>query len=327
MNISTFLKAVHEPNWASRFAVVCLKSKHYPLLASSFLLNKLKVISGLQTISLDVGQLEDGELKAQLAVSFLGQRMLYCLGDFSLLDAKRHKALIAFLQSYRGPHALYFYSDQFDSKNEQHSTIDLLETIVCDELKIIAAQVLDAQQVAVLDLLLTAQSYQLENAFLLLSYVEIMSKPMVTEFKKSWFHKLISPESSLFTLSSLFFARQEKQFFLQWHIIKDDYPPAFWTTFWSEQLFRASSFIALMRAGQTAQAKKIAFRLPFTFLKKEWQQYKQTQLACAHDFLYRIDCSLKNGGEPFSLELFYLKFFLDEFKLAPVMSHAKNLMH
>ena len=318
MNCVQFLKTIQEPNWASRIHVVCLQSKKYPLLVSSFFLNKLnKKSSTLQTVSLDVALLEDDQLKAQLSVSFLGQRMFYCLGDLTMLDAKKHKSLVTFLQSYCGPHTVYFYSDLFESKNEQHIIVELLETVLSDKLKEIAEHVLDGQQRAVLDLLLTAQSYQLESAFLLLSYVEIMSKPMIAEFKKTWFNKLISPESSLFTLSSLFFARNEKQFFAQWLTIRDEYVPAFWITFWSEQLFRSSSFIGLMRAGNTAHAKKIAFRLPFTFLKKEWQHYKQAELTRAHDFLYHIDCSLKNGGEPFSLDLFYLKFFLREFKAEP----------
>lgn len=317
MNCAKFLTKMNEPSWASRIHLVCIKSKKYPLLVSSFFLNQLKKISALQVVSLDVTLCEEDQIKAQLSVSFLGRGMLYCLGDLSMLDAKKHKSLVAFLQTYRGPHIVYFYSDLFESKNEEHIVVELMETVLCDELKRIAAHLLDIQQLAALDLLLTAQSYQLENAFLLLSYVEIMSKPMIAEFKKTWFTKLISPESSLFTLSSLFFARNEKQFFAQWLTIRDEYVPIFWITFWSEQLFRSSLFIGLMKVGQTTQAKKIAFRLPFTFLKKEWQQYRQAELIRAHDFLYHIDCSLKNGGEPFSLDLFYLKFFLREFKTEP----------
>jgi hypothetical protein len=316
MNCAKFLKMMSEPNWASGIRLICIKSKNYPLLVSTFFLSKLKT-SALQSVSLDCAQVEEDQLKAQLSVSFLGQGMLYCLGDLTAVDAKKHKSLITFLKSYCGPHTIFFYSDEFESKNEQHLTVELHETVASEELKEIATHVFDAQQVAALDLLLTIPSYPLESAFLLLSYVEIMSKPMIAEFKKSWFNKIISPESSLFTLSSLFFSRNEKQFFAQWLAIKDEYVPAFWITFWSEQLFRSSSFIGLMHAGNTAQAKKIAFRLPFTFLKKEWQQYKQTELTRAHDFLYHVDCSLKNGGEPFSLDLFYLKFFLREFKAEP----------
>ncbi|MBI2774560.1 hypothetical protein HYX58_00995 [Candidatus Dependentiae bacterium] len=315
MNLTSFMRTIDQAQIYQDHAILALKAPEYPLLFSSALLKKIKQQSALECVMLDLEQREDASLKAELSVGFLGQRVLYWLGDLSRLENKRHKVLLQFLSSYRGPHLIVFYSDLFESSSNQQLIIELKEKITREELSSLAVCLMGSTDTKHLDALLTQhETYAVEAGCLLIQYASIMSRPMVHDFQTKWLTQIIAGESSLFTLSGHFFSGNQKSFFSQWQLLRETYPDIFWIAFWSEQLFRAASFIELMRANEQVQAKKIAFRLPFMFIKGAWQNYNVAQLQQAHDFLYRVDCSFKQGGQPFSLELFYLKFFLNEFK-------------
>ena len=100
-----------------------------------------------------------------------------------------------------------------------------------------------------------------------------------------------------------------QQFFESWNSMSRDYSDLFWTTFWSEQLFKASAYISLNNGKNFLQAKRIAYRLPFSFIQKDWKMLKVHELAQAHNQLYAIDMNIKNGLNA-HLEHFYLNFML-----------------
>jgi hypothetical protein len=122
------------------------------------------------------------------------------------------------------------------------------------------------------------------------------------------------PELSLFTLSQYFFARDGMRFFKQWSILKDQYAAPFWISFWSEQLWRASSFIELSEQHNFAEAKRISFKLPFSFIQRDWKNVTVQELKRAHDVLYHCDCAIKNGGDPNVLELFYTDYLQRQYR-------------
>jgi hypothetical protein len=108
-------------------------------------------------------------------------------------------------------------------------------------------------------------------------------------------------------LSQALFDRKSRQFFLQWQRVSLIYPPQFWISFWSEQLWRACSYIQLQKDGKRDEAKKIGYRLPFSFLNNAWRTYSIGELQQAHSLLYDIDYHLKQGGNEYSLELLYAR--------------------
>ncbi len=88
----------------------------------------------------------------------------------------------------------------------------------------------------------------------------------------------------------------------------DVYPEMFWVSFWSDQLWRASQYIAMQKVGDRASARSIGFRLPFSFLQRDWQTVREDKLKRAHEIMYAFDFSIKTGGSC-SFELMFLDFF------------------
>ena len=128
-------------------------------------------------------------------------------------------------------------------------------------------------------------------------------------FFAQWLSKIITPNKSLFSLSQYLFARQSQAFLQQWKALKDDFPDEFWIAYWSEQLWQAALFVMRAKAQGYDAAKRGAFRLPFSFINKDWQKHNEQSLVAAHDALYKLDYNLKNSAGGHGLELWYAIFF------------------
>ena len=68
-----------------------------------------------------------------------------------------------------------------------------------------------------------------------------------------------------------------------------------------------------MKKNDRVGAKKISYRLPFSFLNRDWRKFSLEELKGAHSFLYTLDYKLKNNCEPGYLDLFYMKLFNQKF--------------
>jgi hypothetical protein len=133
----------------------------------------------------------------------------------------------------------------------------------------------------------------------------------------SFFEKIIVPETSLFVISQYFFAKDSRAFFNVWHQYQLEYPLAFWSVFWSEQLWRAYFVWFYLNQKNHAAAKSMSFRLPFTYLQKDWKKSSLTELKNAHQYIYELDLNAKSSVETtYSLDLFYSKFFSNEFTVS-----------
>lgn len=107
--------------------------------------------------------------------------------------------------------------------------------------------------------------------------------------------KIIITQKSLFKLSEYFFAKREKMFLSYWHKVRTEYPHEFWVSFWSEQLWQAALFLAIMKEKRVATIEKHVRRLPFSFVKRDWRRCNKREIIVAHNFLYHIDYRLKSG--------------------------------
>lgn len=120
---------------------------------------------------------------------------------------------------------------------------------------------------------------------------------------------MLKSESSLFTLSQLFFAKQPEAFYRYLATIQSMYPEQFWISFWSEQLYRAFFYVTYMKKGNQSEAQKIGARLPFSFLQRDWRKHESAALASSHAFLYELDSALKNSRGELGFDRFYHNFF------------------
>lgn len=311
MTIHQLLATIRDKKPISQ-SVVLLTGESYPLLFCSQLFISLKKTEQVITPVVD----DVSQLRGQLETSFLGQGMQYWLCSFDELSKANKQAWFSYLHSYTGPHTIFFFSSEvpqpihaswFVVRMPAHVDKELMEHILGwynGNAKTARAAI---EKLAVIH-----DQISLDVAVLLVQYALVMGTNS-QEFFNTWLDKIIEPTSSLFTLSQAFFAKQPRQFFTHLAPMDDYYVPQFWISFWSEQLWRASAYLALMQANERADAKRISFRLPFSFLNRDWRRYSHQELQRAHHFLYDIDYQLKHGGSPLALDLFYSKFLTGGF--------------
>lgn len=148
---------------------------------------------------------------------------------------------------------------------------------------------------------------EFEPASILMRYVPLGMNENL--FFQEWLDLIVTPDQSMFSLSQYLFQRDSTQFFMQWKQIKDAYSSQFWIVFWSEQVWRAAFFVHFSKQRKYSDARKIAYRLPFSFINRDWRKYTASELIAAHDFLYQLDYRFKNNDNSIGLDLFYARFF------------------
>lgn len=311
MDLLTFLT---QESPFDQHSVYCFVGTHYPSFLFSFLKQNIKKKRTVITIdTLD----DKNDFKAHLEMSFLGSQSFYWISQ-ELIET--HKEFIPYLSSYKGPHTIGFFSKKplTENSNAHSLTIDIPPTIhesVYTKLFTLLYPRYVKKSSAITQAIYTKhQTISLDAALLIMQYCILLGNK-TEPFVQEWIPSIIVPEKSLFTLSAHFFAKKERLFFELWHTIASDYSDPFWTTFWSEQLFKAHAFISLHTKQQFSQAKKVAYRLPFSFIQKDWKLISDQELCNAHNHLYAIDWNTKNGI-PAYFEHFYLNFFFNRFKNA-----------
>jgi len=326
IDLSTFLKNIknNQDDYLTNFSVISFKGTFsYPVLFFSYIIPIIHDIFVLKNQisfeTVDSTTLELGQIKAQLATSFLGSRVCYWLGDITQLADKKQKQLLTYLSSYTGPHIVLLYcSGQESYSSSRACTIELTEKVdekivfLLSEFSLHYSSVRVRQ--AIKQMFLQYNLIPLDAVYLLLHYL-MLSGTNSQEFLEDWIKLLFVPDKSLFTLSQYFFARSPQRFYHRWTLLYKDYPDVFWTTYWSEQLFRAYTIVKLLRTNPIDQSevKRMSYRLPFSFVQRDWRSYQLQELKNAHQFIYQIDHRLKNGGDPFVFDIFFHKFFTNKF--------------
>ncbi|MDR3646438.1 MAG: hypothetical protein P4L22_02775 [Candidatus Babeliales bacterium] len=284
-------------------------SKEYQPIFFSYFFQKLK--TNLSIVNINIADHDFNQIKPQLEMSFLGRKSFYWLGNVSQLGDKKIKEIIDYLNAYVGPNQIGLFLEEEAKINEDkfvvvHCTgISNLEQVepVLNFLEIkkeIAFPYFE-------ETFKTIGNISLDQALILTYYVRLIGKK-ADAFLDNWLDKVFVTEQSLFTLSKFLFSKDTKQFFYYWNLISPNYQPVFWVTFWSEQLFRAYWYIKFMNLGRIVEAKQMAYRLPFSFIQYDWKKHNLEKIQAAHQLIYDIDFSLKNGGSELSLDLFYAKF-------------------
>ena len=315
MDLRTFLTQATESEFFFQQSVIRFSGPSYPLLFFSVLMRRIKEVLSKRYTLVDLQQLDLEQLKAQLSVQFLGQTHLYWCGDITTLETKKLKDLFAFVQTYKGPHVVgFFYAkENIGPQKKGQCTIELPSELSKEFVTQLYAYLFPfSNQLPDRNLTVLFKRsglLDLESACLLMHYLSLLSSTHMNHFIDEWLDKVLVPDRSLFMLSTYLFAQKGKQFFELWQAIEHEYPIQFWVSFWSDQLFRASCFIRLAQKNKFLEAKKIAYRLPFTFIKKDWRSFSPKTLTQSHNFLYQLDYRLKNVSSDIWLELFYQRFF------------------
>ncbi len=285
-----------------------------PLIFASLLIKDLKE-KGTSVTSLDVSKDSLGHISAHIETSFLGNECMYWLRGFQEIDKKSREQLYEYLSTYHGPHRLIIFDTEANlSKFFSKQLVVKIPSTITREIVLLLIRTVIQDERSAHSLQLLCQSYQkvsLDQACMMHMYSAVLSKH---EDAAKHLEQILEPEQSLFMVSQYFFAKQSTQFFGCWERIEKTYPATFWTVFWSEQLWRAYHVRYFLDFGQPQHAKSMGFRLPFTYLQRDWKKTTRSELRTAHQWIYQLDLNLKNSHEiEAGFILFYTKFFLNEF--------------
>jgi hypothetical protein len=313
MHFSDFIKELPNQDFFEKNKVLGFQGKEYPLLFFSLTFQRIEKIHTISVQKIVLHEVDQAAIKSQLSMSFLGQVQVYWFGNLAELDAKKKNAWLSYLTTYTGPHILLFFIDEVSDKQ---STIIDMPLIVDEKMYDVVHNFLKPELVPQKKfskkLFSSVEKVTLDTACLLLEYQAVVGLG-ADEFLDEWLEKLVPSEKSLFTLSQYFFAKSSKDFLNLWQEMRTVYPEVFWISFWSEQLWRAHYVVKFYQEKKIAEAKKISYRLPFSFIQKDWKKSNTTELRNAHQFIYDLDYKIKNGFSDIGLDLFYTKFFSGDF--------------
>lgn len=320
MTLQTLFAYIERTKKLPQGAVFCFSAQTYPVLFFYHFLLFLKK-HGTIIDRLDCGSDDSASIKALLSTISLSGTTTYWLEGFDTLAAKKQQELLAYLKVYTGPHTILLFCENSTAVssspvNDLMKIITLPDKLALHEFSLVRFLVNDisaakpefAQQLA-----LYTDHLSLDSACLLAHYEVVVGKS-VADFFSQWGIQIIEPASSFFTLSQHFFGKRRSPFFRQWAVYAELYMPAFWATFWADQVWRAYIFCDLMKKKKYAEAKKAQYKLPFSFINRDWSSYSATELRNAHQLLSTIDFQLKNGSTEIGLEYFYSKFFDNKFR-------------
>ena len=290
--------------------VVCITGAVYPYLVFPTLLRQALADAGHTIQMLDVSAHEPAAVYAQLEQSFLGQRCFFWLGNLSALPKGSYEQWIGYLGSYKGPHYVGFFSEPTPALKAlgQIEFSDRLTAAQAAALFEGHRAFVPRAKVLLKDVYKQCDTLTFDQICLLVQYGRLVGRHHMA-FLREWLPKLIVPDQSLFSLSAAFFAKDTKAFYAQWGVMKEQYPDLFWISYWSEQLWRASQYVQC-RPDNFTQAKRIGYRLPFSFLNNDWKKGEPTKMRQAHHELYQIDYNLKNGATGPLLDLWYGRWFV-----------------
>ncbi len=314
MQFADFLGSVSKQDFFTNRTVLGFKGQEYSLLFFSLLMQKMHTVHDIQVQTLSVQEAELSSIKSQLSMSFLGINQMFWLGNLADLDEKKKRAWLAYISTYTGPHMLVFFLDEADG-----TKIDFVDLPpVMNETLYQALQLFFKPDLAGKSkqfnkkLFADYDKMSLDTTCMILEYQTVVGTG-TQEFIDEWLPKIVASDKSLFTLSQYFFSKSSTSFMKLWHDVRAEYPDVFWVTFWSEQIWRAYYVAKLYQEKKIVDAKKISYRLPFSFLQRDWRKSTLTELRNAHDYVYNLDYALKNGSGENGLDLFFTKFFSKQF--------------
>ncbi len=321
MQLSLFLEHIKQTKTLPEGKVFCFSAPTYALLFFHHVIGFFKKNNlNIESISCIA---DIAALKAVIStMSFAGQNT-YWLADFHQLSDKKQQELFQYLSTYQGPHRILFFCDKVpnDLIISVQKNIDGLNCIALPQdivpqdfskIRFLVSEQLQHKSNFAAQISMYADYLSLDLLCLFAHYELVLGKNS-DDFLTHWITRIIDPTSSLFVLSQHFFSKNSKSFFRQWAPISEQYQPTFWASFWADQIWRAYIYADLMKQKRYADAKKVQYKLPFSFINRDWSRYDSAELCNAHQFLTSLDFRLKNGNSELGLEHFYSQFFESKF--------------
>lgn len=254
------------------------------------------------------------QLSPRLFQTVLGQEHFYWLGALTQSKQQHQKVLF----DYQGPHILGFFIENFDEKSvlgkgNETLFISLSSTLTLTETELLLAsygkRLHEEKSLFLKRLFEQSKTLSLIFVHQLFVWLDSINVSSLEQFEDYITKTQKLDKSSLVLLTEYFFARDAYKFFAQWQLLEATFSAAFWISFWAECLWQAYFVRDCMEKRDFAKAKKIGFRLPFSFMKSDWKKHSKEDLAQLYALLYQVDFSFKRGSHFCLFDLFYVSHF------------------
>ncbi len=321
MTLRIFLEHIERTKQLPQGDLFCFSSRTYPMLFFYYLLSFLRkhnnVIESINCVDVDTTS-----IKSLLSMMTFSGATTYYLEHFSTLPIKKQQEMLDYIRAYSGPHRIMFFVDNelLHGKALKDAALPAMDIALPIDMAprdfflmrfLVHDNVQDKSAFAS-ELIMRTDQLSLDNACLFAQY-EILIGKSVEDFFSGWMIHLVEPTTSLFVLSQHFFSKKPKQFLRQWSAMSHLYLPTFWAAFWADQFWRAYIYADLMKQKKPVEAKKAQYKLPFSFINRDWSMYCLDELRNAHHFLSTLDFQLKNGSSDIGFDYFYAQFFDHKF--------------
>lgn len=318
MNLNIFIEQIISAAYdtISLPYVTMITAQEYPVLflsACAHQLQRNKVLCE----NLDVVGMSVDTIQRILMTTFLGTSKIYVIAISSEIDAKHRARLFQFLSNYTGPHRVICCANsddvvQYTFASRIDIPVHVDKSLVQALAKLKGLQSNPHINRYIIDLLQKQPALSCDMACMVLDYVLVLGKN-TNQFFNDWFDRIVPRSESFFTLSQHFFAKEGRLFLASWDIVKHNYPIQFWISFWSDQIWRAACFVAMQNSNQLLEAKKISYKLPFSFIQKQYKRYTLAELQQAHTRLCSLDEQIKNGVSDDIFESWIITFITNGF--------------
>ncbi len=314
MNLSTALATLLIKDYQQYPVCIFTYENEYPVLFFTALLQRLSQSQEIVFKNIS-STLEDRTLlETELQTTFLGQTHTLWIGTLSGISQAAEKTkILNILSAYKGPHRLLGCIAAKDVTKSFTSTffINIDQELSSQDKDVLIRFLYPSLTYASIQKIAGGiSSFKTIDSLIILAHYAMVLGKNTDAFVKDWLPKIIVPESSLFALSQYFFSKKTVSFWNAWNVIKHEYPVTFWTVFWSEQFWRAYYVVLMQQHSNIIEARKMAYRLPFSFIQKDWRDTSLQELSSAHTMLYEIEWRIKNGGSEEHFDLLFSRFFL-----------------
>ncbi len=312
-DLKQFLQDGTNPEFWSKNRAIVFRGEGYPVLFLSRLFSFLQSQGAPKHETLLLATTQPAELQRTLAQSFLGQANLYWLGEAPAKPTKKDEKVLSYLATYDGPHTIAYFVHT-DSKGVGPHALQvslpngLSEHRFRDLGKLLATEKALRHRDVIAKTFMHSMEIGLDVACMLYDYLELLSAKTADAFSAQ-LPKILEPQTSLHALSRAFFEGKGREFFGLWSQVQGNYSTMFWLTFFSEQLWQAYHAVHLQRAGKFHDAKRVGYRLPFSFFKTTWRKVQPDALVREHALLYEGDFAIKQGRTFPVLDYFFAQHF------------------
>lgn len=321
MDFLSFLHNASTKTFWAQSTNICFRSEEFSPVFFNALwahLEKNNLLPFPKT-RLDLSTTDKKTLLATLNQSILGNCAIFWLSNISADGIDKGKAeLIPYFLNYQGPHHLmYFLSkDAKAAPTKDVLVIDIpgnIDLSTLESLFTFFKQDLPLKKIDLLKRMFKEnKTLPLDTACLIINYLELINVKNVDEFSGYLAH-ITQTQPSLNLLSEYFFTVNPPKFFSLWSEVEKEYPEMFWIAFWSEQLWKANHVIGYLNKNDFVNAKRMSFRLPYSFITTHWKKFSQKNLTYLYRRLYLIDTKIKRGNSSeTALNFFFFSYFFEK---------------